>query len=169
MFRGHKSRYGAIFFNRTHGRWVDPDSEFGTLYLGESDTCSFAEAFVQGTSQRFASRSQLAVSCLCPVTADRPLRLIDLTTGANLMRIGADNRICDGPHDVAQRWARALWSHPTTPDGLYYRSRNAPELYSIALFDRIEPALHGDCSENLLSDPAELARLLDYFDCALLP
>ncbi|CAN5605816.1 RES family NAD+ phosphorylase [soil metagenome] len=169
MYRGHKSRHSAIFFNKIHGRWADPQGDFGTMYLGETHFCSFAEAFIQGASNRFASQSLLAASCLCPVLTDRPLVLVDLTTGPNLMQIGADNRVCDGPHDVSQRWARALWSHPQQPDGLYYRSRNAPEFFSIALFDRVQPALREDCSRNLLADPASSSRLLDYFRCALLP
>jgi hypothetical protein len=169
LFRGHRSRHGAIFFNRTHGRWADPLGEFGTLYLGERDYCSFAEAFVQGTSERFVSESLLKESCLCPIKATRSLRLVDLSTGPGLMQIGADNRICDGPHDVAQRWARALWTHPSQPNGLYYRSRNAPEFCSIALFDRVQSTLQDDCSQNLLQVPTELGRLLDYFGCALIP
>ncbi len=169
MFRGHRSRYGAVFFNREYGRWADPAGGFGAMYLGAADYCSFAEAFVQGTSQRFVSQSLLDASCLCPVVASRSLQLVDLTAGPQLMSIGADNRICDGPHDVSQRWARALWEHPARPDGLYYRSRNAPEFCSIALFDRVETLLQSNGSQNVLVSPDDLGRLLDYFGCALLP
>jgi hypothetical protein len=169
LFRSHRSHHGAIFFNRTHGRWADPLGAFGTLYLGERDYCSFAEAFIQGSHQRLVSESLLQESCLCPITAARPLKLVDLTNGPGLMRVGVDNRICDGPHDIAQRWARAFWSHPSQPDGLYYRSRNAPEFCSVALFDRVELLLYDHCSENFLKSPSELARLLNYFGCALIP
>lgn len=111
------------------------------MYLGEADYCSFIEAFSQQahhlhSSGLFVSERALEASCLCRVTANRPLRLVDLTLGRNLKRINSDNRICDGPHHESQLWSRAFWEHPLTPDGIYYRSRNAPELRSIALFDR---------------------------------
>jgi hypothetical protein len=144
------------------------------LYLGETDYCSFIEAFGQQaghshSSGLFVSESALEASCLCPVAANRPLRLVDLTIGRHLKRIDADNRICDGSHYISQLWAHAFWEHPSAPDGIYYRSRNAPELRSIALFDRAQPALSADCRLNILTATDELARILEYFECALLP
>ena len=169
LYRGHKRRYGAVYFNPVFGRWSDPTGEFGTMYAGETDYCSFAEAFVLGTDRRFVSQSVLDQSCLCQIAVTGKLSLVDLTIGPSLMGIGADNRISDGPHDVARRWSRAFWSHPAQPDGIYYRSRNAPEMYSVALYDRTADLIESDCRRNLLADPTELARLLDYFGCALLP
>jgi hypothetical protein len=173
-FRGHKSRNAPLYFNATSGRWADPRSEFGVLYLGETDYCSFIEAFSQQPERLtglglFVSESVLRGGCLCPISVTNTLRLVDLTTGRGLQSIGADNRICDGAHDVSQRWSRAFWEHPSQPDGIYYRSRNAPELYSIALFDRARSALKADCKQNILTATDQLARILEYFECALLP
>jgi hypothetical protein len=119
----------------------------------------------------FISASLLRQSCLCIVTATRPLHLVDLTSGAALKRLAADadSRIGDGPHPVSQRWAAALWSHPEEPDGLMYRTRNAPDHHSIALFDRTAGALVTNCTTNLLVDADRLGRILDHFGCALIP
>ncbi|CAN5235013.1 hypothetical protein BH23CHL1_BH23CHL1_15500 [soil metagenome] len=80
------------------------------LYLGETDYCSFIEAFSQQPEPLaglglFVSESVLRAGCLCPVGVNRTLRLVDVTIGRNLKSISADNRICDGPHSVSQRWA----------------------------------------------------------------
>lgn len=171
-YRGHKATHGPIFFNTTRGRWTDPDHEFGTVYLGESAACSFIEAFNQQVQRTdwgyFVSERVLAACCLCPITSEQPLRLVDLTSGLNLLQVGADNRICDGPHDVSRRWARAFWKHPDQPDGIYFRSRHAPELFSIAVFERSRASLMSDCASNVLRDVHLLSQLLDYFDVALL-
>ena len=172
-YRGHRVEHGPIYFNRVRGRWSDPEQTFGALYLGVAPECSFIEAFNQQIRRSswgvFVSERLLAAGCLCPVTVAHPLRLVDLTTGPQLRTVGADNRICDGPHDVSRRWARAFWAHPDRPDGIQYRSRHAPELFSIALFDRPGIETATDCSKSLLLDRDRLSTILDYFDCALLP
>lgn len=145
------------------------------MYVGEDEFAAFIEAFNQGMGSTplglFVSESLLASRCLCVVTSSRPLRLVDLTSGAALKRLSAeaDSRICDGPHAVSRRWAAALWSHPDQPDGLIYLSRNAPDHRSIALFDCAADALVAPCTENLLLDPRRLGAVLEHFGCALIP
>lgn len=176
FYRGHRRTHSPIHFNRIAGRFASPDgASFGTLYLGEDPYTAFIEAFGQGMASGplgvFVSESWLSTRCLCAVLASRSLRLVDLSSGAALKHLatGADSRLADGAHDVSQRWAAALWAHPEQPDGLLYRARNAPDHRSIALFDRIEDVLVAPCSGNLLDDGAQLARILDHFDCALIP
>lgn len=108
-FRGHKAHRGPLYFNRPAGRFAAPHGEFGTLYLGQDEFCSFIEAFNQETLDLGAvgpmvSQGRLARCCLCPVRATRAIRLVDLTNGAALRRLSpdADNRINDGPHAVSQ-------------------------------------------------------------------
>jgi hypothetical protein len=175
-YRGHRRGRAPLHFNRTTGRFAPPDAHsFGTLYVGEDEFAAFIEAFSQGVGSTplglFISASLLAQRCLCLVTATRPLRLVDLTSGAALKRLSAqaDSRIGDGPHAVSQRWAAALWAHPDEPDGLIYLSRNAPDHRSIALFDRVAGALAAECSFNLLQDPDRLDAILEHFGCALIP
>jgi len=64
------------------------------------------------------------------------MRLVDLT-GPGLARIGATNELNAGAHSVGPQWSRALWSHPSRPDGLLYRARYDPSCLSIALFQRV--------------------------------
>lgn len=175
-FRGHRQIHNPIYFNSTSSRFAAPDGQsFGTMYVGENEFAAFIEAFSQSLGSSllglFISESLLASRCLCRVTTSQSLRLVDLTSGAALKRLAAnaDGRISDGPHAVSQRWAAALWSHPDQPDGLIYRSRNAPDHRSIALFDRAAPALVVPCTENLLRDPQRLNAILEHFGCALIP
>lgn len=167
-YRGHRARYDPIHFNRgPAGRFNAPDAEFGVLYLGESDLCAFVEAFCHDERQRVVSEYALALSCLCPITTKRAIRLVDLTTGVQLRRLGGDSRICDGPWSVSRRWALALWQHSDAPDGLLYRSRIAPEMRAIALFDRAGDAITADCGGNVLIQSEWLGQILDYHEIAL--
>ena len=175
-FRGHNRDYDPLHFNAASGRFCAPDRiAFGTLYVGMDPRGSFIEAFVQHVgmtpvgyvvSQRLIDRS-----CLCRVRATRPVRLVELTTGAALRRLSADAdaRISTGSHAVSQRWAEAFWRHPDRPDGILYPCRHAPEFPSVALFDRVRADLVADCATNLLRDPHVLAAILDYYGCALIP
>jgi hypothetical protein len=69
----------------------------------------------------------LALRDRAKVNASRPLRFVDLT-GEGLAWIGADSRLASGSYDVSQRWALALYRHPSQPDGLLYRTRIEPIL-----------------------------------------
>lgn len=176
LYRGHHRDRSPVYFNRTAGRFAPPDGvAFGTMYVGEDALAAFIETFgpalLSGPVGVFVSQSLLATRCLCTITTARPLRLVDLSRGAALKQLSAhaDSRLADGPHDVSQRWAEALWAHPEQPDGLLYRARNAPDHRSIALFDRAEDALVAPCSANVLRDNARLAAILDHFGCALIP
>jgi hypothetical protein len=176
LYRNHKRRHDPLYFNRTAGRFAAPDSSsFGVLYLGEDEYAAFIEGFSQGIGSTplglFISQSLLQQNCLCAVRITRPLRLVDLTSGAALKRLAADadSRIGDGPHIVSRRWAAALWGHPDRPDGLIYLARNAPDHRSIALFDRAAEAVAAGCAENVLLDPARLGRILEHFGCAMIP
>jgi hypothetical protein len=79
--------------------------------------------------------SQLAERGVALIEALRPLRLVDLT-GPGLAQIGATNLVTAGPHELAQAWSRAIWSHRRRPDGLIYRARHDPSCVCVALFAR---------------------------------
>jgi hypothetical protein len=175
-YRGHQRKYGPLHFNAASGRFCAPDrARFGALYLGTDPRGAFLEAFAQllgaAATGYVVSQTLLDQSCLCVVSATRPLHLVDLTTGPTLRRLSAtaDGRISTGSHAVSQRWAEAFWSHPDQPDGILYPCRRAPELQSVALFDRVRAALIADCASNLLRDSAVLVAILDHYDCALIP
>jgi hypothetical protein len=95
------------------------------------------------------------------------MRLVDLT-GRGLARLGADERLCSGGYDVAQRWARAIYLHPSQPDSIYYRARHDPSQCSVALFDRAEPDVQIQPDGTLLTDGVLLAQLLRRYHIGLI-
>jgi hypothetical protein len=142
------------------------------MYLGTTAYCSFIEMFDFGGGMEFGiSEEVVQQSSLCPVRLRRPLHVADLITGPNLKRLSprADNRISDGSYAISRQWAAAIWAHPGNVDGILYRARNSPEMFSIALFDRAGGELITNCAGNLLRDERSLAEILDYFDCPLMP
>lgn len=171
-YRGHQRRYSPIHFNQERGRFRTDE---GTLYLGADPRGAFLEAFVQqvsgGPGNYVVSQEVLRRSCLCMVAASRPLQLVDLTTGVSLRSLSAsaDARISTGTHAMSQRWAQAFSIHPDRPDGILFPCRRSPELLSVALFARTEADLTSSCLANLLHDSAALARILDHYECALVP
>ncbi|HET8524144.1 MAG TPA: RES family NAD+ phosphorylase [Thermomicrobiales bacterium] len=169
-FRGHKAGRDPLYFNRdpAGGRFNASGGEFGVLYVGETDTCAFAEAFCHNERLRIVTEAALSRSCLCPIATARPVRIVDLSTGAGLRWLGADARSCSGPWTISQRWARALWQHAEEPDGILYRSRVAPELRAIALFDRAAGIVTANCAGNILTDRHRLGQILDDLDVALI-
>ncbi len=168
-FRIHQSRYAAIFFGRTRRyRFDAPAGEFGVLYAGSDEQCAFVETFGHSLDIRVVTMDELKQRDLTRLTANRSLRVVDLTS-SGLARLGADNRVCTGDYHLAQRWALALWRHPDQPDGLMYRSRLDPARQCIALFDRVQDALIAS-SRGTLADPLHrplLASLLDMYGIGL--
>jgi RES domain-containing protein len=169
-FRIHQSRYAPLFFGRTGKyRFDAPAAEFGVLYAGNDAYCAFVETFGHSLDIRVVTMDELKRRDLSCLTANRPLRLVDLT-GAGLARLGADNRVCTGDYRLAQRWARALWQHPEQPDGLLYRSRLDPARQCAAVFDRAREAFIAS-SLGTLADARHrslLASLLDMYGIGLL-
>ncbi len=136
MLRVHLRTNEALHFGRAGlHRWDDPLRKFGVLYSGADRFVAFIETFGQTTGARLLDEMELETRALSSISIKKPLKLVDLT-GPGLARLGADNRICDGEFAVSQRWSRALFEHPSRPDGLLYRARHDPSRLGIALFDR---------------------------------
>jgi len=97
------------------------------------------------------------------------IETVDLS-GSGLARIGADERLCSGEHDVAQQRALALWQHPATVDGIHYRARHDPSRASVAIFDRAASAVTIAGDGGLLADANKtlLAAILDTYQFSLL-
>ena len=74
--------------------------------------------------------------CIARIETGRRLRLVNLTDGASLARLGADARLWTGDYALSQAWSLALWNHPEQADGLLYRARHAPDRLAVAIFDR---------------------------------
>ena len=136
IYRLHSAGQAAIFFGRTGGNRFDaPDGTYGVLYAGEDEYCCFIETFGQVTGVPSVSGASLDQRSLAELTVAQPMTLIDLSASAGLARIGADGRLMDGSHAVAQRWSAALRKHPTNPAGILYRARHDPAKLAFAIFE----------------------------------
>jgi hypothetical protein len=161
-----------LFFGSTgDNRFDAPSGEYGVLYLGDSPHCAFAETYgrLEQATYPIISIEELRRRRLSFVQFDRELRVVDLT-GPGLAKLRADNRLCDGDYRIAQRWSRALWSHPEQPDGLRYRSRHDPSRLCLALFDRVESVVVST-DQGSLGDPSVrelLAQILDTYGFGLI-
>ena len=142
-FRIHLSKYDPLYFGFTgENRFTAPAQEYGTLYVGHDEYCAFIETFGQSTGINTVTSNWLSKRAISRISSLRSLRLVDLT-GAGLAQIGADARLTtEVPHDVARRWALALWQHPSVPDGICYMEsatglgttpHGSAQLYTIAL------------------------------------
>lgn len=155
--RIHRTEHEPLNFGRTGGnRFDDPLRRYGTLYAAETFDGAFIETFGRNPGVNVVAEHQLAERSLALIEALRPLELVDLT-GPGLARIGATTGLTAGPHAAAQRWSRALWSHPSRPDGVLYRARHDPSCVCVAIFGRAARAVRAVPSGRVL-DPAH--RLL---------
>ena len=143
-FRAHRCRREPLFFGRTgRSRYDDPESTFGVLYVAADLEGAFIEGCLHdaavGTTTPLLSERFLRKRCVSKIGFAARLKLVDLS-GPGLAAIGADARLCVGDYRIAQRWSRALWSHPQRPDGILYLSRHNPSIVCAAVFDRAPTA-----------------------------
>lgn len=149
---------------RQKSRFDAPNDEFGVCYLGADVHCAFIETLGYPLTFRSIDEDQLRLLALHEIRVDRPLRLVDLT-GAGLARLNADARLCTGEFSISQKWSLALYNHPSSLDGLYYRARHDPSRHALALFERGDIEQHLQ-AQNLgsLADPRHQRLLADVLD-----
>jgi RES domain len=169
-YRIHRAEHEPRHFGRTgDNRFNDPSRRYGVLYASETVDGAFIETFGRNPGVNVVRESQLAERSLALIETLRPLKLVDLT-GPGLAQIGATNLLTAGPHALARRWSRALWSHPSRPDGLVYRARHDPSCICVAIFDRTAPFIRAVPQGGLL-DPAHrplVGAILRRYDFSLL-
>lgn len=135
-FRIHPAGRAPIHFSKSgDNRFDDPLGKYGTLYAALDFAGAFIETAGHRTGIRLVTRTWLEERALSTITARRPLKLVDLT-GSGLPKLGADSRLFSGEYRLSQRWGRAIWAHPSRPDGILYLSRHDPSCQSVAIFDR---------------------------------
>lgn len=158
-FRIHPTEEDPLKFEFTgDDRFTAPAQEYGILYLGHDECCTFIETFPPSPEKNTVSRRQLSQRSLSRIESKRSLRLVDLT-GAGLAQLGADARLTtEVPYEVARRWGLAFWQHPDAPDGICYRARHDPSCLCSALYDRTQDAVKSVLTLNLL-DPALAPKL----------
>jgi len=171
IYRLHSAGRDAIFFGRTgDNRFDAPDGTYGVLYAAEDEYCCFIETCGQVTGVPSVSGAYLDQRILAEITVAQTMTLIDLSASAGLARIGADGRLMDGSHTVAQRWSAALRKHPTNPAGILYRARHDPAKLAFAIFECPADFFHVT-SRGSLGDPRNLRLLgevLDHYQFGLI-
>ena len=171
IYRIHGAGRAAIFFGRTgDNRFDAPDGTYGVLHAGEDEYCCFIETFGQVTGVPSVSGASLDQRTLAEITVAQTMTLIDLSASAGLARIGADGRLMDGSHAVAQRWSAALRKHPSHPDGILYRARHDPAKLAFAIFE-CSPDVFRVTSRGSLRDPGNLkllGEILDHYQFGLI-
>lgn len=181
-YRIHLAGHDVLRFGRT-GRWRfdDPEREYGVLYTAQSPAGAFAETLLPepgaltvtavvpaGTVP--VSGAALDRHALSEITFARRLRCVDLT-GPGLVQIGADGRLLSGERAAAQRWGRALFTHPAQPDAILYRCRRDPSEIALALHERARDVIRAQ-PLGTLRDPTNreiLRGLIQKYRLAILP
>jgi len=165
MWRIHQAQYSPLHFGSSGDHRFDaPNAEYGILYAGSDECCAFRESIGRLTKFSTVTSSLLKSRRLSQIDLRRPFVLVDLS-GAGLTQLDADARLCTGDYRIAQLWSLAFRNHPSSPDGLYYRSRYDPSRYCLALYDHVEPELLITMTYELLEVAfrVRLAHILDTY------
>jgi hypothetical protein len=171
VYRLYRADRDALHFGRTgDNRFDAPDGSFGVLYAGEDEYCCFIETCGQVTGVPSVSGAYLDKRHLAEMKVMESMKLIDLSASAGLARIGADGRLMDGSHAVAQRWSAALRNHRTKPAGILYRARHDPAKLAFAIFE-CPGNVFQTTSRGSLRDPRNvklLGEILDHYKFGLI-
>lgn len=158
--RIHHSNLGPVFFGATGGnRFDDPSKTYGVCYLATTIEGAFAETCLRTVGARFVALTFLEERSFAEIEVTVPLRLVSFH-GPGLAQLGATGAVTSGPHTVAQLWSRAVYDHPSSPDGVTYRSNHDNGELCVALFDRSAAQLKEAGSEPIMNNRARLAGLL---------
>lgn len=137
-FRIHHTRHSPLYYGKSgNNRFDDPMQEYGVMYVAIDPHGAFIETFGSQTGIRVISIAELSVRSMSQLSCEHPLKLLNIT-GSGIAHLGADGRLGTGDHRLAQRWARALWSHPAQIDGIYYRARHDLSQPCAAILERAE-------------------------------
>lgn len=169
LFRIHQTIHNPLYYGRSgRNRFDAPAQEYGVLYVALDPHGCFIETFGSKTGIQIVSFGELSLRSISQLSCTRRLNLVDLS-GAGLARLGADARLSAGDHRVAQRWARALWSHPSVIDGIYYRARHDPSQFCTAIFDRAGAIFTITDTQSCTSGgfTRTLAKILDTYQFGL--
>lgn len=143
LYRVHPANRDPIYYGPRKPpsqRFDDPDSSFGTLYVGTNPEIAFVETLLRNPQLRMVATSEVASRRWSVLQAASAMQLVDFA-GAGLNALGTDNRVNTGPYEVSRTWAAALYAHPSKPHGILYVSRHNPAHRCVAIFEgRIEVA-----------------------------
>lgn len=170
FYRVHQAQYEPIYFGRSgRSRFDAPKGEYGILYAAIDDFCAFRETIGRFSQYRLISTEVLSKRRISEIEASRDFKFVDLT-GEGLTWLEADGRLFTGSYHIAQKWALALFAHPSRPDGLYYRSRYDPSRLAVTVYSRQEQDFKLVKSWKLLSEDYQdsLAKILSTYQYGLI-
>jgi hypothetical protein len=184
LFRSHAIDKRPIWFGPGPGRPPEyrfdaPGGEYGVCYVGRRDMAAFVETYFRDLPVRVVSRADLALRAISSLTLARSLRVVRLY-GPGLVKTGATSAVggaklivptgfAGQPCAHSQAWSLALHDHPSSPDGLQYRSSHDDQLMCVALFDRSASAVRVKAIGEPLSEMKRfLALAIKRYSIALL-
>jgi len=175
LYRIHRSKFGALFFNRrstssTVFRFDASNDEFGVLYAAQSFAACMAETvirnrFEEGSLPLVIEETELETRSISALglSSPRALRLADFTQP--LFSLGGNGLILStSDYRVPNMWSSAVYTHPDNVDGIYFRSRFAAEP-CVALYERAGITTRGKAVP--LMDTPELGPFLDKYGIGL--
>lgn len=171
--RLHAVGRDPVFFGRTGlNRFDDPEGEYGVLYAAEDTFGAFIEVYGRDPGLNLVAETDLRRRVISELAVEGGLRLVDLT-GPGTARIGATGAISTDPHALVRPWSRAIYEHPSSPDGIYYRLKHDLGRKGVAIFDREEivGAVRVE-SRGTLLDPGNaglLGEILEEYGFGLIP
>jgi hypothetical protein len=142
--RMHPEEYSALYFGKgRENRFDDPRSEYGVLYVAEDEFGAFVETFLRNPKLTLVARDELVKRRLSEIQASTAL------------------------HEETWALSRAIYEHPSRPDGIRYRLKHDLERIGIAIFDRVGVAGLRVRGRGSLVDPSNaalLGKLLEEYD-----
>lgn len=100
------------------------------------------------------------------IEAQEELSLVDLT-GKGLQRAGVKGNVSTAAHHETGALSRAIYEHPSTPDGIRYRLRHDLGRIGVAVFDRVDAVKLQVAGRGSLLDPSNealLGKILGEYD-----
>lgn len=165
--RIHQRELDPLYFGKTGAnRFDDPDGQYEVCYVARSHEGAFAETCLRAVGAQFVAATFLHRRSFAVIETTALLRLV-LVHGSGLARLGATSIVSAGDHAISQVWSRAIYEHPSSPDGLCYRANHDNGEICAALFDRCREGLKVVSSQPVLSNRAQVAAMLDRYKVGL--
>ena len=153
-------------------RFDDPRDEYGVLYVAQDAFGAFIEVYGRDPGLNLVAETDLRGRVLSELAVEGGLRLVDLM-GPGAARIGATGAISTDPHELVRPWSRALYEHPTSPQGIYYRLKHDLDRKGVAIFDRegIVDAVRSEGRGTFMNpdNAGLLGEILEEYDFGLIP
>lgn len=135
--RIHRAELGPCYYSEDPGNRFS-SAGFGVLYLADQAKTAFwlfwDELGTRAENERRIGRAKLNQRVVRGAHVKRPLRVFDATNPRSLKAVSAPTATFSGDYANCQLWARALYDHPSKPDGVLYPSARHGGAVCLALF-----------------------------------